>query len=414
MKQVLLIDDSNIFRDYIKSKFESRHVGLAIGVGQLDSISKMRSMVPELMIIDFLTAKPFIFDILESKRTDPNAKDIPVILLAQKIEKKDIARLAEYGVRKIIPKPLRIDQLFSMVSPILGIEFDIDSTPCILEARVNDNIIFIELAQGLNREKIDLLKYRIKELIELYSLSLPKILMMMTDLSLSFIDAPNLEHLMNSILYDQGVRNRNIKILTLDPFVRDFIDGNKEYAGIQIVKDLSKAIDSLLRDVNPAEDSSTVISERILSVDNTREDDSSAIQMRFKSELESLKASAREIRIAVVDDDVVIRTVLSKTFQTIKANVDQFESGADFVPAGLSGKYDLVFLDLMMPGMNGFEVLQKMRQNGITTPIIVLSAISQREAVLKVLSAGVKSYMVKPLKPDAILKKAIEVLQANL
>ena len=333
MKQVLLIDDSNIFRDYIRSKFESRHVALSIGVGMLDSISKMRSMVPELIIIDFLSAKAFLFDILESKRTDPNAKDIPVILLAQKIEKKDIARLAEYGVRKIIPKPLRIDQLFSMVSPILGVEFDIDNTPCILEARVNDNIIFIELAQGLNREKIDLLKYRIKELIDLYGLTLPKILMMMTDLSLSFIDAPNLEHLMNSILYDQGVRNRNIKILTLDPFVRDFINGSKEYADIQIVTDLSKAIDSLLKDVNPTDDSPTVISERILSMDKTREEDSSSLQMRFKSELESLKASAREIRIAVVDDDIVIRTVLGKTFQSIQANVDQFESGEAFVPS---------------------------------------------------------------------------------
>ncbi len=414
MKEVLLIDDSRIFRDYLKSKFETHHIGLDFGVGMLDSLSKMRSILPELVIIDFLSTKGYLFELLDSKRTDPNAKDIPVILMAQKIEKKDITRLAEFGVRKIIPKPLKIDQLFSLVTPILGVDFDIDNTPCILEARVNDNIIFIELAQGLNREKIDLLKYRIKELIELYSLSFPKILMMMTDLSLSFIDAPNLEHLMNSILYDQGVRNRNIKILTLDPFVKEFIEGNREYADIQIVKDLSKAIDSLLKDVNPAADSPTIISERILSMDRTRESDESSIQMRFKSELASLQASARDIRIAVVDDDVVIRTVLARTFQTIQAIVDQFESGDAFLPEGSSGKYDLVFLDLMMPGMNGFEVLKNLRNRGITTPIIVLSAISQREAVLKVLSAGVKSYMIKPLKPDAILKKAIEVLQAGV
>lgn len=414
MKEVLLIDDSRIFRDYLKSKFETRHIGLDFGVGMLDSLSKMRSILPELVIIDFVSTKGYLFELLDSKRTDPNAKDIPVILMAQKIEKKDITRLAEFGVRKIIPKPLKIDQLFSLVTPILGVDFDIDNTPCILEARVNDNIIFIELAQGLNREKIDLLKYRIKELIDLYSLSFPKILMMMTDLSLSFIDAPNLEHLMNSILYDQGVRNRNIKILTLDPFVKEFIEGNREYADIQIVKDLSKAIDSLLKDVNPAADSPTIISERILSMDRTRESDESSIQMRFKSELASLQASARDIRIAVVDDDVVIRTVLAKTFQTIQAIVDQFESGDAFLPEGSSGKYDLVFLDLMMPGMNGFEVLKNLRNRGITTPIIVLSAISQREAVLKVLSAGVKSYMIKPLKPDAILKKAIEVLQAGV
>jgi DNA-binding response OmpR family regulator len=68
----------------------------------------------------------------------------------------------------------------------------------------------------------------------------------------------------------------------------------------------------------------------------------------------------------------------------------------------------------MMPGMNGFEVIRKMKEAEIETPIIVLSAISQREAVLKVLQAGVKSYMIKPLKPEAIIKKSIEVLQAAI
>jgi len=67
----------------------------------------------------------------------------------------------------------------------------------------------------------------------------------------------------------------------------------------------------------------------------------------------------------------------------------------------------------MMPNMNGFEVLMKLHEKHIATPVIVLSAVSQREAVLKVLSAGVKSYMIKPLKPDSILKKTIEVLNGG-
>jgi len=413
MKQVLLIDDSNVFRDYLKSKLDAKHIGTTIGVGPLDSLSKMRNLMPELVILDFSLNRKAVYDLFEQKKRDSNARDIPVILLAQTMDKEEMARISGYGIKKIIPKPLKIDQLFAAITDIIHVEFEIDSTPCILEARVNDNIIFIEIAQGLNREKIDLLKYKIQELIALYNLVYPKVLVMMTDLSLSFIDGPNLELLMDSILSNTGVRNKNVKILTLDTFARDFIEGDKNYADIQVVKDLSLAIDSLLKDVD-TNNAPQVISERILNVNNDPEIQDSMLEMRFKSELESLKSVAKDIHIAVVDDDVVIRTVLTKTFQTINAHVDQYATGNSFIENVRSRKYNLIFLDLLMPGMNGFEVLVKLREFEITTPVIVLSAVSQRDAVLKVLSSGVKSYMIKPLKPDALLKKTIEVLQETI
>ena len=414
MKQVLLIDESNVFRDYIKGKLDEKHVNIEIGLGKLDSLSKMRSFVPDLVIIDLNTSRTFVYQLFDGNKHDPNAREIPVIVLAQKIEKSEITRLSGYNVKKIIPKPLKIDQLFQAITEIIHVDFDIDTTPCILEARVNDNIIFVELAQGFNREKIGLLKYKIRELIGLYNLNAPKILVMMTDLSLSFVDGPNLELLMDSIMADPAIKNRNIKILTLDGFARDFLAGNKEYADIQVVTDLTKAIDSLLKDAFTTTDTTALISEKILQSNGAVGLDGSALEMRFKSELEALKSVAHDIRIAVVDDDVVIRTVLAKTFQAINATVDQFESGTEFLPCALGANYDLVFLDLMMPGINGFDVLVKMKESEIVTPVIVLSSVSQREAVLKVLSAGVKSYMIKPLKPEALLKKAIEVLQATI
>lgn len=412
MKHVLLIDESSIFRDYIKNKLDAKHLEVSIGVGLLDSMSKMRSLLPDLVILDFNLNKNFGFELLETKKNDPNAKDLPVIILAQKIEKPEIARLSSFGIKKIIPKPLKIDQFFGVITEILHIDFEIDTTPCILEARVNDNILFIEIAQGLNREKIELLRYKIKELITLYELICPKILVMMTDLSLSFLDTPNIELLMSSIMSDPSIRNKNIKVLTLDNFAQQFIEGNKEYADIQIVTDLTKALDSLLKDVSSTLDKSTLISERILNVDESDIQDET-LEMRFKSEMEALKSLGQDIKIAVVDDDVVIRGILTKTFQTIHAKVDQFESGDAFISKVLAQAYDLIFLDLIMPGMNGFEVLVKLKENEIKTPVIVLSAISQREAVIKVLSSGVKSYMIKPLKPEALLKKAIEVLQES-
>lgn len=413
MKQVVIIDESSVFRDFISEKFESQNTSLSVCIGKLDSLSKMRSLIPDLVIIDYTTAKDFLFDLLEEKSRDPNAKSIPVILMAHELEKAVLNRLASLGVRKIIPKPVKIDQLFSAVSGYLGIDFTIDLTPCILEARVNEGIIFIEIAQGLNREKIDLLKYRIRELIELYDLASPKILVMLSDLSLSFADGTNLELLLNNILSDHRIRNRNIRVLTLDSFARDFISGNKEYREIDVVDNLTKAVESLIREPSNGEELTTVISERLLSAGK----DTPGIanfEMRFKSELETLRTAAKDIRIAVVDDDVVIRTILDKTFQSINAKVDLFESGVAFLASGKASRYSLVFLDLIMPELNGFQVLQKLREQNILSPVIVLSAVSKREAVLKALSSGVKSYLIKPLEPHMILKKAIDVLKAAL
>lgn len=413
MKQVLIIDESSVFRDFISEKLESKNVEISICVGKLDSLSKMRSLVPDLAIIDYASAKDFLIDLLEEKAKDPNARKIPVILMAHELEKPVISRLALLGVRKIIPKPVKIDQLFSEAGTSLGMDFTIDVTPCIMEARVNEGIIFIEIAQGLNREKIGLLKYRIRELIELYDLAAPKVLVMMSDLSLTFADGTNLELLFDNIISDHRIRNRSIKILTMDGFTREFILGNKQYRDIEVADNLASAVDSLIRDSGNGESKTAVISEKILSTDTaaTRQE---SFEMRFKSELEALRTVAQVIHIAVIDDDVVIRNILSKTFQAINAKVDLFESGIAYLASGKLDRYNLVFLDLIMPEMNGFQVLQKIQERNITSPVIVLSAVSKREAVMKALSSGVKSYLIKPLEPHLLLKKAIEVLKAAI
>ncbi|HHU36248.1 MAG TPA: response regulator [Treponema sp.] len=413
MKQVLIIDESSIFRDYISEKLESHNVEITVCVGKLDSLSKMRSLLPDLAIIDYASSKEFLFELLEEKSRDPNAKKIPIILMAQELDTKIVTNLASFGVRKIIPKPIKIDQLFLAISHFLSIDFNIDVTPCILEARLNDNVIFIEIAQGLNREKFGLLKYRIRELIELYKLAVPKVLVMMTDLALSFADGANLELLMASILSDHRIHNRNIKILTMDSFTREFIEGTKEYREIEVLDNLTKAIDSLIKDSVPGDTVSSVISEKILSVGTTNGAPAN-FEMRFKSELETLRSVAKDIHIAVIDDDVVIRNILAKTFQAINAKVTLFESGIAFLAQSNSKQFDLVFLDLIMPEMNGFQVLQRLHDKNFTSPIIVLSAVSKREAVMKVLSSGVKSYLIKPLEPETLLRKTIEVLKAAI
>ncbi|HOX92725.1 MAG TPA: response regulator, partial [Spirochaetales bacterium] len=63
--------------------------------------------------------------------------------------------------------------------------------------------------------------------------------------------------------------------------------------------------------------------------------------------------------------------------------------------------------------VDGFGVLSALHAQDLEMPIIVLSAVTQRESVVRAFQAGVKSYLVKPLKPDQILKKTLEILKAN-
>ena len=66
-----------------------------------------------------------------------------------------------------------------------------------------------------------------------------------------------------------------------------------------------------------------------------------------------------------------------------------------------------------MPKTDGIQVLKTLQTRHIKYPVIALSAVVQREIMIKAFQMGAKSYLVKPLKPDAIFKKSIEILKAN-
>ena len=70
-------------------------------------------------------------------------------------------------------------------------------------------LLFFQIARGLNREKLSLLKYKLTEIIDANKLTIPKLVIMLTDLSLSFIDGSNLEILFDSVIADSRIQKRN-------------------------------------------------------------------------------------------------------------------------------------------------------------------------------------------------------------
>ncbi len=423
-KTILIIDESDLFREYLKTNLSRYPVNVESAVNGLDGVVKMRNLLPDLVILDYNLTRKSVKEVLEEKKSNPNTAPIPVILTSQKIDKNRLLELVPYNIKKVFMKPIKMDSLYTTLSELLGVSFQIETTPCIIEAHVNDNIIFIEIAKGLNREKIDLLRFKIQELVELYSIRNPRLLVMMSDMELSFVDGPNLELLLGALMERSNAKAHHIKILTNIPFVNSFIKGRQEFGEIEVVSNLQHAIDGLLTDYNPdienGERKAEIISERILSAQKPAAGGGGeAIEMRFESEkkkqysLEAIKEAGRDLSIAVVDDDFVIQELVKTTFGAINVSVGAYSNGKDFLEAASGKNFDLVFLDILMPGMDGFEVLKRLNADEIDVPVIILSAVSQREAVMRAFQQGVKSYLIKPLKPDQILKKTLEILKAN-
>ena len=421
MKQVLIIEESPLLREYLKLKLTENGVEASVAINGLDGSTKIRNILPDLIIIDYHLSRQSCIEVLREIRRNPNTTQIPVVVTSRRLDQQRIIELLEYNVKKVFSKPIKIDAMFNTLAELLGMSFEIDRSPCIVEAHVNDNILFVEIAQGLNREKLDLLRFKIAELMELYELRLPKVLVMMSDLKLTYSDGSNMERLMGIVDSASKGRHRNIRIITKDEFVKQFVKGRREYGDIEVAANLQHALDGLLAELDPGmefgEKKAEIIGDRILS--STVDARTGSVQLKFDAEtknapdLEEIKETGKTLRIAAVDDDFVIQEMLKATFSDIGATVKPFNDGEAFISALESGEseFDLVFLDLLMPKADGFDVLENMRAKRIDLPVIVLSAVTSRDAIVKSFQAGVKSYLVKPLKPEAILKKAVEILK---
>lgn len=110
--------------------------------------------------------------------------------------------------------------------------------------------------------------------------------------------------------------------------------------------------------------------------------------------------------ILVVDDNKVNRTLLARYLAREQHQVSLAENGRQALEMVAGGQYDLVLLDLMMPEMNGFEVLQHLKASAEwrDIPVIIISALEEIDSVVACIEAGAEDYLNKPFNP--VLLKA--------
>ncbi|OQY35682.1 MAG: hypothetical protein B6241_00380 [Spirochaetaceae bacterium 4572_59] len=416
MKKVLVIDDSPMYRDFMLKQLDTYGFEVSSAINGLDGIAKIRGVLPDVIIMDYMLSRKSSMDVLKDKQKDPNARDIPVIMASSNVDRQKIVEVAPFGIRKFLNKPIKIDALLSALSELLGVEIKVDETPCLLDAHLNDQILFVEIARGFNKEKINLLQYKIAELLKLYKVQHPRILILMTDISLRSEDEPKLERLLEEV--EKFVSHLNlVKILTLDDNIKNYVKYHPVYKAVEIAKSLDKAVSGLLgiKGLESMTSEQNNIQDSLLSSKSDLRD-SEVFQLNFQDESVNMKSGlmARSINVAVVDDDFIVHKIIAKAVEKTKWQLDYYSDGSSFLEALAEKQYDMLFLDLMMPGIDGFQVLERLREQEVTFPVIIFSAMSKKESVMKAKELGVDSYMIKPLKPEGIIAKVLDVMLRKL
>ena len=411
MKNVLIIDAPVILREFLTEKLSAEKVAVESADSQRDAVARMFSILPDLIILNVEKSVEDVYEFLSKKKNDVNGKKIPIIMSGPVLEKEEVADLAQYGVIKYFAKPIKFDIFFESIGRVLRMPFAVDDTPCILDIHLSKNIIFIEIALGLNHEKIAMLKYRLSDIIEKNHLAMPTVILMLTSLSLSFVDGYNLEYLFQTVTSDNRILKKNIKVLSLDSITKEFIEGHTELNGIEVVENLSSVLNSLVEG-NVTADAQDVIADTLLVPE--KDVSSSTIEMRFSAESESEKEKKKmSAKIAVVDSDPAVCQSLLNVLQSISNEISVFQNGTQFVQSLSQNKYDIAIMEIYLPGINGFQILKTLLDKNISLDVIVYSQITQKEYIMQTLRLGAKSYILKPQKPEVVFQKVVEILNAK-
>ncbi|PYI56956.1 response regulator transcription factor [Paenibacillus flagellatus] len=115
--------------------------------------------------------------------------------------------------------------------------------------------------------------------------------------------------------------------------------------------------------------------------------------------------------ILVVEDEPTLARLLSYNLSQEGYRTTLIDHGGEGLQAALQHPFDLIILDIMLPGMNGFEVLAKLRQKGVKTPVIILTARNAEEEVVQGLKAGADDYITKPFGVAELLARVSAVMR---
>ena len=120
-----------------------------------------------------------------------------------------------------------------------------------------------------------------------------------------------------------------------------------------------------------------------------------------------------KMRILIVEDERMINDIIARTLRKENYSVDSCFDGQEALDYIFSAEYDVLILDIMLPKLDGFEVLKRIRNKGIQTPVLFLTARESVQDRVKGLDYGADDYLIKPFDFEELLARIRVILRKN-
>lgn len=121
-------------------------------------------------------------------------------------------------------------------------------------------------------------------------------------------------------------------------------------------------------------------------------------------------------RALIVEDEQFIRDIYKRQLEKAGVTVDGFGNGKEGIQAISQNKYDIILLDIMLPDLNGLEILKQIKQNPASKniPVIMLTNLGQDEIIKEGFTLGAQGYFIKAsYTPDQIVAEVKNILSKN-
>ena len=112
---------------------------------------------------------------------------------------------------------------------------------------------------------------------------------------------------------------------------------------------------------------------------------------------------AKKPNIMVIDDDQSVRKALKRLLRSVEYSVQTFASAQEYLKHSAACEWEILVLDVKMPGMTGIELQLKLTAQGKNTPIIFISAYEDKKTKEDALAAGAVAFLSKPFNDEALL-----------
>jgi CheY-like chemotaxis protein len=127
----------------------------------------------------------------------------------------------------------------------------------------------------------------------------------------------------------------------------------------------------------------------------------------------TLNSLPEKLSILLVEDNLINQKVAQSIFKNIGYEIELAKNGAEGIAKTAEKEYDIIFMDLFMPEVDGFEATEQIRKNGIKTPIIAMSAETDDDRKSDAINAGMDGYLDKPVKVETVKQLLIKMFSSS-